>query len=114
MQSSVIVSDVQQADGRRDITEAHVLNSGRAVRVNYLAPHVWDANARLIASATEIEAQDADEASNRIAFLLWLSMRNKTNSYLTGLTNLQLSNQVGLTVGEIVVFRATTNSGGFG
>lgn len=113
MQSSRIVSDVPQADGRRDITEEHTLNSGARVRVNYLAPKVWDALARLAASATEIDAQEADEASTRAGITLFLSMRSKTNAYLAGLTNLQLSQQVGLSNPEIVVFRAISNNGGF-
>lgn len=108
MQSSQIVSDVAQADGSRSVIELHILDDGRRVLVNYTAAKGLDAVAYMQARAPQIEAQDADEKARVIARALFKSMTNKTQNYLGGFTNPALVSQVGLTAGEIAVFRATS------
>jgi hypothetical protein len=108
MLSSTIAEDQAQSGGWRSVTERHVLDSGRTVLVHYVAARDLDATAYMQARVPLVEAQDADE-KNRAAFRALLKSEIvKTQSYLAGLSNLALTNQVGLTPGEIAVLRTAT------
>jgi hypothetical protein len=105
--SSTIIEDQAQVGGWRSVTERHVFDDGHVVLVHYVAAKSLDVTSYMQARVPLVEAQDTDERNRAIARALLKSEIIKTQSYLIGLSNLALTNQVGLVPGEIAVLRAT-------
>lgn len=109
MLSSTIIEDQLQGEGWRSITERHVFDDGHVQLVRSVAAAGLDAAAQMQARVPQLEADDTAARQRIIARALFKSATAKTQAFLLGMTNLQLSQQVGMTAGEIAAFRAANS-----
>ena len=100
--ASVIARDDVQADGRRQIREAHTDDGGTVHEVSYLAEAASDVEARLSASARRIEArlvQEAEEARRE-------AVRNTAQlKFRTWIAGVDLKTATDMTTEEIELVR---------
>lgn len=84
MQSSTIIEDREQKDGRRSVRELHIDALGKEHIIQYLAESGADVNARMTARAAELDDQlSKQEVENDIKLILEGRYSEVTNDYAT-------------------------------
>lgn len=82
IQSSVVLEDQEQHNGRRRIVEVHTDSDGVAHRLSFLAEADHDAPRELAAHARKLEARLEDEAIDRTHAARRASMLAKIDAYV--------------------------------